>query len=162
MGTLVKSLKHNRSVIFDKGRFDHWCVYVVEANGVRKAPLDETYFNELYLIACQYPTDKVYNDFVKIYERTTKEISGHVLSLIDQITTTYTDQHKLIIEQWFTVVYAGMVAEENKQFAILKKRIKRLGLYQVLKLGMPAKEAAKFSYGKKWKELDALMTSLGF
>ncbi len=36
------------------------------------------------------------------------------------------------MEIWFNVLYAGMVAEENKENAVLKKRIKRLGMHQVL------------------------------
>ncbi|MBX2931032.1 MAG: hypothetical protein KF781_03670 [Chitinophagaceae bacterium] len=162
MATLIKPLRNNRSVIFDTGKFDNWCVYVVESNGSKKAPFDETYFNDLYSIAQKYPQDKVYNDFVSIYDNTTKSIDIAVLALIDNITDTYNEDDKVIIEQWFTVIYAGMVAEENKQFAILKKRVKRLGLHQVMKLGIAAKDAAKFSYGKKWRDLDAIMKPLGF
>ena len=60
------------------------------------------------------------------------------------------------------VLYSGMIAEENKNKAILKKRVKHLGMYQVLILGIPAKEAAKFSYGKSWRELDSIMREYGF
>jgi len=162
MATLIKQLRNNRSVIFDVGKFDNWCVYVVENNGSKKAPFDETYFNDLYNIAQKYIQDKVYDDFVSIYENTTKNIDNGVLALIDNITNTYNEEDKIIIEQWFTVIYAGMIAEENKDFAILKKRVKRLGMHQVMKLGMSAKDAAKFSYGKKWRELDAIMKPLGF
>ena len=63
---------------------------------------------------------------------------------------------------WFTVIYAGMVAEENKAFAMLKKRIKRLGMHQVLVEGFDADYAAHFSRGKKWPELDSLMKQRGF
>jgi hypothetical protein len=55
-----------------------------------------------------------------------------------------------------------MVAEENKEHAILKKRIKRLGLYQVLVENMEPEQAAIFSKGKKWTELDKLMKEKGF
>lgn len=162
MATLIKQLRENRSVIFDTGKFDNWCVYVVESNGSKKAPFDEVYFSDLHNIAQKYAQDKVYNDFVSIYDNTTKNIDNKVLALIDGITNTYNEEDKIIIEQWFTVIYAGMVAEENKQNAILKKRVKRLGMHQVMKLGMSAKEAAKFSYGKKWRDLDTIMRPLGF
>ncbi len=162
MAQLVKQLRNNRSVVFDTGKFDDWCVYVVESNGTKKAPFDETYFSDLFQISRKYTQDKVYNDFVSIYNATTKNIDNNTLSLIDNITNTYSNEDQIIIEQWFTVIYAGMIAEENKQFAILKKRVKRLGMHQVLKLNMSAKDAAKFSYGKKWRELDAIMQPLGF
>lgn len=162
MAKLIKRLKNNRSVIFDTGRFDDWCVYVVESNGSLKAPFDETYFSDLYNISHRYTQNKVYNDFVAIYERTTNSIELSVLKLIDKIVSTYNVEDRILVEQWFTVIYAGMIAEENKEFAILKKRVKRLGMHQVLILNMPAKDAAKFSYGRKWKELDAIMRPLGF
>src|SRR5690606_33392278 len=109
------------------GKFDDWCVYVVESNGNKKAPFDETYFSDLFDISQKYPQNKVYDDFVSIYNMTTKNIDMDVLNIIDNITNTYNIEDRLIIEQWFTVIYAGMIAEENKQFAVLKKRVKRLG-----------------------------------
>lgn len=162
MPRLIKQLQNNRSVIFDSGKFDDWCVYVVESSGAKKAPFDETYFSDLHHISQNYSNNKVYNDFVLIYEQTTKTIDPGVLTLIDEIVATYNNEEKIIVEQWLTVIYAGMIAEENKKFAILKKRVKRLGMHQVLILNMPAREAAKFSYGKKWRDLDAIMRPLGF
>jgi hypothetical protein len=66
------------------------------------------------------------------------------------------------MEIWFNVLYAGMVAEENKEHALLKKRIKRLGMHQVLLENMEPEKAALFSKGKKWTELDKLMKEKGF
>ncbi|MDD2551161.1 MAG: hypothetical protein WCS11_08570 [Dysgonamonadaceae bacterium] len=162
MAKLIKNLQNNRKVIFDKGKFDEWCVYVVESNGLKKAPFDETYFSELQQISLKYPNNKLYDDFVLLYEETTKHIDSTVLTLIDDIVSSYNEEDRIAIEQWFTVIYAGMIAEENKENAILRKRIKRLGMHQVLLLNMSAKDAAQFSYGKKWRVLDAIMKPLGF
>ncbi len=162
MARLVKKLQNNRAVIFDSGKFDDWCVYVVEGNGTKKAPSDETYFGDLYQISQKYPNNKVYNDFVMIYDRTTRTIDCEVLLMIDEIVATYNPGDRIIVEQWLTVIYAGMVAEENKKNAILKKRVKRLGMHQIMILNMPASEAARFSYGRKWRELDEIMRYLGF
>ncbi len=162
MARLVKNLANNKQIIFDEGRFDNWCVYLVASCGIKTAPFDVTYFSELKEIAKHYPHSKVYDDFVSIYNLTTKEIDPVVLKLIDDSVVTYQERHRETIEKWFTVIYAGMIAEENKQHAVLKKRIKRLGMHQVLILGMHPSYAAKFSYGKKWKDLDAVMTPYGF
>lgn len=162
MAILIKRLQHHRAVIFDTGKFDDWCVYVVERNGYKKAPHDETYFSDLCNIKSKYAGHKVYDDFVRIYERTTGKIDPAVLSLIDELVTSYLQEDRILVEQWFTVIYAGMIAEENKVNAVLKKRIKRLGMHQVLILDIPAVEAARFSKGKKWNELDAIMKPLGF
>lgn len=158
---LVKNLQNNRKIIFDQGKFDMWCVYLVEENGTKKAPFDVDYFTDLQNLNNRYTNNKVYQDFISIYELTDHTINSNVLDLIDTITDTYLPQDRIIIEQWFSVIYAGMIAEENKEFAILKKRIKHLGVYQTLIQDMPPYEAARFSYGKKWRELDAIMQPLG-
>ena len=66
------------------------------------------------------------------------------------------------MDKYFTIFYAGMIAEENKKHAILKKRIKRLGLHQILIEDADPKYAATFSEGKKWRELDVECTNRGF
>ena len=55
-----------------------------------------------------------------------------------------------------------MIAERNKDFAVLKERIKRLGMHQILIDHMSVSEAANFSKGKKWKELDEICKAKGF
>ncbi|MEA3443402.1 MAG: hypothetical protein U9R19_01605 [Bacteroidota bacterium] len=161
MERLVKILAQNCKVVFDKGKFDHWCVYFIDGNGNKNAPYDVKYFAELKQISDYYGSDKVYNDFLEIYNLTNKEIDEAVLILIDKIITSYELQHQFDVEKWFSVIYAGMIAEENKDFAILKKRIKRLGMYQVLVENMAPAKAANFSRGKKWRELDELMKQKG-
>jgi len=158
----IKELINNRKVVFDKGRFDDWCVYIVEKNGNKKAPFDTEYFKDLKNISKKYKNDKVYNDFISIYNQTDSTINQNVVNLIDSIVDTYLEEDKILVEQWFTVIYAGMIAEENKQHAILKKRIKRLGMHQTLILDYEPNVAANFSKGKKWRELDKIMQSLGF
>ncbi len=162
MAVLIKELKNNRKVIFDKGSFDNWCVYVVEANGHKQAPFDTTYFDYLQKISIDYPNGKVYDDFIIIYHLTTKNIDAEVLNSIDTIVTTYKPEHQIEVEQWFSVIYAGMVAEENKENAILKKRIKRLGMHQTLIDKWMFEDAANFSKGKGWRELDEIMKEKGF
>jgi membrane carboxypeptidase/penicillin-binding protein len=162
MSRLVKNLRNNRSVVFDKGKFDDWCVFIVEFNGMSAPPRDIEYFTELKQIAAHYPEHKLYNDFVQIYNLTSQAIAKEAVELIDNLTLTYQPQHQLKMEQWFTVLYAGMVAEENKEKAVLKKRIKRLGMHQVLVLNHAPESAANFSKGKKWRELDDIMRELGF
>lgn len=81
--------------------------------------------------------------------------------MIDVIAKEYTEDEQEI-NIWFTVIYEGMIAEENKANAILKKRIKRLGIHQVLVQHLTPAYAAKFSKGKKWKKLDLIMKANGF
>ncbi|MEA2042387.1 MAG: hypothetical protein U9N85_07525 [Bacteroidota bacterium] len=162
MERLIKQISNNGRVVFDQGNFDHWCVYVVNSDGYRKAPRDVHYFSDLLKLSEKYSARKVYNDFVKIYDRTTSTISDKVKALIDEIAESYRSEDRAMAEKWFTVLYAGMIAEENKNRAILKKRIKRLGMHQVLIEKILPQTAANFSKGKTWRELDRMMKQKGF
>ena len=55
-----------------------------------------------------------------------------------------------------------MVAEENKAFSKLGKRIKRPGVYQVLQENIDYNTAANFSRGRKWRELSEICAQRGF
>lgn len=153
----IKQLHNGSNVIFDQGRFDAWCVYIVAVDGHRVAPSDVVYFSDLKMLNERYGNNKVYLDFVKIYLQTGSTIDENVLLLIDQLVATYHISDQNLLQQWLVVIYAGMVAEENKTKAILKKRIKHLGVYQALVLGLIPEAAAKFSLGKSWRELDVIM-----
>lgn len=159
---LIKNLQNNRSVVFDRGNFDTWCVYVVEANGDRYAHLDATYFTYFKDISTLYPEGKVYEDFLSIYNLTTANLDANVITLIDDIVGTYNEEHRIDVEKWFTVIYGGMIAESKKANTRLGRRIKRLGVFQVLIQGMLPTNAANFSKGRGWRELDAIMTNNGF
>jgi hypothetical protein len=157
----INRFSHGGFIEFDRGKFDDWCVFVTRANGERFAPADVQYFSRLKKLGEIYGKSIIYTDFLSIYNRTTAEINDDVLKLIELISRHYKDD-VLEIEIWFNVLYAGMVAEENKEHAILKKRIKRLGMHQVLIENMEPEQAALFSKGKKWTALDKLMKEKGF
>lgn len=146
---------------FDSGCFDRWCVFVTKPGGERFAPTDAQYFSRLAKLAEKHGPQKIYDDFVVVFNRTGKSTDPKVLDLILCISKFYAPD-ELEMEIWLNVLYAGMIAEENKAHAILKKRIKRLGMHQVLLDGFSPNEAAVFSKGKKWQELDGLMTEKGF
>ncbi len=157
----INQFSHGGFVEFDKGSFDDWCVYVTRANGERFAPTDLHYFSRLKILAKKHKARMIYDDFVVIFNRTTPEVDKNVLELITVLSRQY-GEDSLEMEIWFNVLYAGMIAEENKEKAVLKKRIKRLGIHQVLIENMAPEEAAVYSKGKKWRELDKLMKQYGF
>ncbi len=146
---------------FDSGSFDNWCVYVTKPSGERFAPLDTQYFSRLKKLGNKHGCQKIYDDFVVIYNRTTKEINLEVFQLIFYLSRFY-GKDALEMEIWFNVLYAGMIAEENKENAVLKKRIKRLGMHHVLIDKTEPEVAANFSKGIKWQQLDRLMKAKGF
>ncbi len=161
MPTLIKNVRGRNAVEFDIGSFDNWCVYLRRHEQARYAPKDTEYFYKIQQLGNIHGHQKIYKDFVTYYTPTDKYIDADILNLITRLTDTYgIDAEEMDI--WFSVIYAAMVAEENKTNAILKKRIKRLAMHQVLIEGLDATYAANFSRGKKWRELDLLMWQMGF
>ncbi len=158
---LIKEYPDGTKIEQGPGRFDDYCVYVTESNGIKKAPRDRDYFNFFTEMSKKYTNTKIYQDFVKIYNKTNSEIEKEVLEEIDVISSSYEEDEREF-NIWYTVIYLGMVAEELKANAILKKKVKRLGMYQILMEGMKADDAASFSKSKKAAELISYCKARGF
>lgn len=161
MSRKINNFSKGGFIEFDSGCFDGWCVFVTRPGAKRFAPTDVQYFTRLKELSEKFGSQKIYDDFVVIYNRTTKNIDARVFDLILVLSRFY-DEYSTEIELWFNVLYAGMIAEENKENAILKKRIKRLGVHQILIDDVLPEKAAVFSKGKKWRELDQIMIAKGF
>jgi hypothetical protein len=161
MPNRINNFGNGGFIEFDSGCFDGWCVFVTLPGRQRFAPADVQYFTRLKVIGETFGPQKVYDDFVVIYNRTSKNVDPKVFNLISSLSNFY-NEFAEELELWLNVIYAGMIAEENKEKAILKKRIKRLGVHQVLIDNISPEKAAVFSKGKKWKELDEIMKLKGF
>ena len=148
------------TIFYDRGVFDDWCVYIKEPHRTF-APTDEVYFARLQSLTRKHTAAQIYADFVKIYDITSSEINEKAIQLIAELSAKY-GPDATEIKKWFTIIYAGMIAEENKANKILGKRIKRLGIYQVIMQGRSVKHAANYSKEKKWKYLDEIMQLNGF
>lgn len=157
-------LKHSDSkVIFERGRFDDFCVYIVK-NDNRKAPTDVAYFDFFKKINDENQNLEVYNDFVTVYEETSNIVEQNTLGIIDDIVINsgLEGDDKKVYEGYLVVIYFAMIAEENKANTRLGKRIKRLGMYNLLIENESPSIAANSSRGKGWRELAAIMESKGF
>ena len=135
----VINFKNGVSLEFASGSFDDWCVYLTDAEGKRSAPKDEDYFTALKLFSNKYGAEKIYKDFVSFYGD----------DCID-------------LEIIFSILYMGMIAEENKKNTRLGKRIKRLGLYTLLVEDETIFKSANFMRGMTWRTIDALCKERGF
>ena len=153
MDRLIKLFSDGSKLLFDKGVFDEWCVYMQHSGARKYAPTDVQYFGRLQQYASTFGAKVVYADFLEIYEQTKKSVSAEVLAYITELSVKYGNDSTQI-EMDFTIIYAGMIAEENKAYTKLGKRIKRLGVYQVLIEGVAPTVAAQFSKGKKWTEIE--------
>ncbi len=160
-----KIFSDGSKINFAGGSFDGWCVYLTRPNQRRYAPLDRDYFAQLKGYADVYGTDRVYRDFVEIYQLTDKEVRDNVLNRIDQIAETYGND-SLDINILYTILYFAMVAEQNRLIGghptYVGKNIKRLGVHQILYLGFSIEQAANFSKGKGWRDIKACCLECGF
>lgn len=168
MGYLITTLTNGEDKVhlrFDRGSFDDWCIYVISSNKKwMKFPTDEWYFGIVKSWTQFRDPQEIYNDFCKIYDVTTKDAfydaTAPVVQMIKEMSWNYKDEFEASVI--FTILYMGMIAEENKDGAVLKKRIKRLGMYQLLIEGLSAHEAAHFSRGKTTFELAPYCNERGF
>jgi len=143
---------------FTRGKFDEWCVHV-SGHYLPQYPKDEWYFMKLKDYK-ESLNDLVYEDFKYVYLATTKELDEKIFESIKKLSKNYPNPDEA--EAVFSVLYMTMLAEENKQGAILRKRIKRLGVHQVLVENMTPKKAASFSKGKPAIELAKECWTRGF
>lgn len=161
MARLIKRFADNSLLEYDRGNFDDWCIFLSRPTHPRFAPRDWQYFTRLQQLAERYGPAKIYADFVTVFAATGRELDPQLLTRITDFSNDYA-QDALRADIVFTLLYAGMLAEENKAFAPLGKRIKRLGVHQVVLEGLPPKDAAVFSVGRPWQELAKLCESRGF
>lgn len=157
----VKTFADGSFLEFDWGSFDRWCVYITAKGGRRWAPRDTDYFDFLKTMAAKYGAEKIYQDFVWIYDRTEKRVDPAVMNGIVRLAETYGDR-KLGFEKVFSVLYLAMIAEENRANSRLGRRIKRLGLHVLLFEGYSTERAAGFMTKMRWTELDGLCRQRGF
>lgn len=148
----------NGSIKFGRGNFDDWAV-IVDYPNVPKMPKDIWYFAKLSIYKTKLGS-RVYDDFVQLYEKVTAEIDSNVFDWIQEITADYPNPEEA--ELVFGILYMTMIAEENKAGAILKKRIKRLGVHQLLIDKMPLSIVVDYSKGKPATELVLECHSRGF
>lgn len=161
MGNLIKKFSDNSVLEYDQGRFDKWCIYLTRPNIPKYAPQDYQYFRQLHFYGKKYGFVTLYKDYVEIYNLTSKTIAPTILNKITELSIKY-GEDQIEIDIVFTILYAGMVAEENKTNTKLGKRVKRLGVYQVLIEGINEGIAANFSRGKKWTEIAEECRKRGF
>ena len=106
----------------------------------------------------QYGNDNVYSDFIRVYDVSVYDYDDDMAySVIQDVDKNYRQN----TEHWWSVFYKTMVAEERKENSILGKRIKRLGVYNVLYDKFSPKYTANYMKGMYWEDLDKLMEERG-
>lgn len=159
----IKEFQDGSYLEYAAGNFDQWCVYMVNpSKNFRRPPLDVDYFGFLREQAKIFGSQKIYDDFVSIYNLTSNQVEGTVLDYIRKISLAGYGEKWLEFEKVYTILYMGMIAEENKAYTKLGKRIKRLGIYKLLIENESVATAANFMRGMRFSEIDVLCKKGGF
>lgn len=161
MGKLIKRFENGAFLEYDRGSFDDWCVYLTQPTGSRKPPRDTDYFSALKSYAEMYGVQRIYEDYVSVYELTGKQVDEHSLCAITEIASAY-DRDSLQLDIIFSILYMAMIAEKQKKNTRLGKRIKRLGIYVLLLENKSVAESANFMRGMGWRDIDKLCRERGF
>lgn len=161
MGQRIKTFSNGSYLEYDRGKFDDWCVYLTQANGNRRPPRDMDYFTDLQELSAKYGVERVYGDFVRVYDMTGKQVNNRTLEVISQIAEGYGfDSPK--VDTIFSILYMAMIAEEQKRNTRLGKRIKRLGIYVLLIEKRTVLYSTSFMRGMDWHEIDTQCKQRGF
>lgn len=115
----IKRFEDGTVIEQGRGRFDDYCVYLTRPGQSKHAPIDEEYFSFFIEKAREYSSEKIYSDYVKIYDKTTSEIESETFDYIERISMSYDEKDRLDFYVWFSVIYLGMIAEERKANAVL-------------------------------------------
>lgn len=156
---LVKRFTPDIALYFVEGDFDRWCIHIEHPHYPQR-PKDSWYFQRLKDYAETMGIVTVYDDFVSYYNETSNRVENYILDIIEELSKKYPDP--LEAELTHVILYMGMIAEENKQFAVLKSRIKRLGVHHALIEGQSAETAANASRGFHWLDLNEMCLERGF
>lgn len=123
--------------------------------------MDKDYFTSLECLKNEYGRDLVYSSFSTIYTGVcgdwTRKDRERCYLLCEK---TSKDYNKPTLLLWITL-YMTMLAEEKKENTILGKKIKRLGVYNLLYDEYPVDYIVKYMRNMRWYKLKELMIERG-
>lgn len=154
------TFEDGEQIFFAQGNFDPWCVYRIPHGGRQRAPRDADYFADLQRIGDRNGRERIYGYFKLIYDKTDESVRPEVVELIFEQAGALNEEDRLAYVKVMMTIYYAMIAEENRQPEKrypLKKKVKKIGIFQTLIVGMDPYEAANFSRGRPARELTNLL-----
>ena len=152
--------RDGEEIYFAKGKFDDWCVYRRPPGERARPPRDADYFAELLRLGERYGHRRVYDYFRAVYDLTDRTRRWSVFRLVGEQGSRLEEVDYLPYAKVMVTLYYAMIAEENREPARrypLKKKVKKIGVFQVLIEGLSPGEAADFSRGKPARVLLELL-----
>ena len=145
---------------FGRGRFDDYCVFCSKPNNKYWFALDKEYLGWIKRLGRRYGVDNVYEDFLQVYDLVDSDYEGK-FRIVEDLIWDLDKHYNGNTERWWAVFYMTMVAECCRENTILNKRIKHLGVYNVLFDDMGAGYTSQYMKKMQWWELDDLMIERG-
>jgi len=156
----VHTFEDEEQIYFDTGKFDEWCVYLRTRDGMLEPPRDEQYFAELQKLGHRYGNERIYSYFKAVYDLTDRVPRPRVFELISAQSANIDEAGRLDYYKLLVTLYYTMIAEENRvpQWRYpLRKRVKKIGVFQVLLHDLSPSDAAAYSRGMSAPDLRATL-----
>jgi hypothetical protein len=131
-------------LVYEAGQFDKWRVTFYYADGRRTSPTDVDFFRYFLSLQDNKAVWQVIREIGNQIDRTTEfgDVEIHTLRGTEEE------------EKWFSAYAAALISEERKAKTRLGKKIKLVGACQALCENMDVQEAANWSKGREWRQVD--------
>ena len=114
---IIKRFSDNSLLEYDRGSFDDWCVYYTNSSGIRKPPRDTDYFEFLCQLANEFTVEKVYGDYVQVYNWTGNKVKEGVLNNITTLSASYGEK-ALAVNIVFSILYLAMISSRSPKSSV--------------------------------------------
>ena len=108
---VVKNFSDGTVIEIDRGRFDDWCIYITGTCN-RHAPKDVAYFTVVRGFGKRYGVDKVYADFISVYDKTSKSLDRSVLDHIETLSKDYGEFKQICYSLYYNIFRYGCRREQ--------------------------------------------------
>jgi putative NIF3 family GTP cyclohydrolase 1 type 2 len=96
-----------------------------------------------------------------VFDASGPKVTDESVGVVVEVSTRYGDEEEKM-KRLLLILHMGMVAENVKKNTRLGKRIKRLGVHDLLLESGEVAHAAHFMRGLGWREIDVLCRARGF
>jgi len=145
-------------IYYGYGQFDYYCVHVLKPKSKRVwKPRDTECFMWLKRMGKKYGNDKLYEDFLKIYEPITTDTDmGDIENIVKEVSSKYRYS-----QEWWIILALTIKAELHKKNTKLGKTIKHLGVYELLNEDKKVRDIVLDINDENWMALKESMLEKG-
>jgi len=158
--SLIIAFNDKTYLCYTRGAFDSWRVTFLDSEGKQTSSPKDTAFFDYFISLTQYGNtrERIFKEIKSLSRHISHNSPTELEYLRDEVLMvgellSIPKEEILKFEKATMSLLAAMLSEEKKAFTKLGKKLKLLGLHQVLIGGMEPKVAANWSRGKPWVEI---------